>query len=208
MRPLAVLLTIAWCAVLVLADTEIINFHRPLTPARLGIKQADLISDSFVPSDPVVFNLSSSEASRRFILDFGEVRYAKWTVRASWPGSYPARIAIEPPTASSHLVIRGSALSPRMYHPLLTRLPPSLRRILPKPIPLRSTTFTTDQAFSTPIHLLLEPLILGVIPQTAMPAIGAILAVVLLAALAIPSVFRTLHSLVNAVDDDKIDKRQ
>lgn len=99
-------------------------------------------------------------------------------------------------TTDDRAILHVSArpLSPRFPHPLLAtlyaRLPQSVRAVLPAP-PV--TTSLDNAEWSTTYHVVLEPLVLGVLPKTAVPAVWAILVFVLGAALVVPSLIRALE---------------
>ncbi|WVF68375.1 hypothetical protein IAT40_003140 [Kwoniella sp. CBS 6097] len=211
------------------ADTEILNFHLPLPSGSASAPAAALASgagagagaeiyetkfetsnDSLIlsPSQPLTFVLSSSFPNRTIFLEFGDSDSSAWTIRASWPGSHPARIALSDPTDEGFF-IKGSPLSPRMPHPLLLHLPTSLQILFTptssKAPPASALSPAPDaasekEAFSTPVILVLEPLVLGIIPQTAVPTIGVILLVVFSSGLLVPRVVGLIERLVNPAE--------
>lgn len=61
----------------------------------------------------------------------------------------------------------------------------------------------SDDEFETTFHLVLEPLLLGVIPQTAWSAIAAIVVMVSLAIVAVPYVLRALDRVIAQVDKEE-----
>lgn len=65
-----------------------------------------------------------------------------------------------------------------------------------------------DDEFETTFHILVEPLLLGVLPQTAVSAVVAIVVCVAAAALVAPRFLAALHSLVRRLDEEEGDKRQ
>jgi hypothetical protein len=93
-------------------------------------------------------------------------------------------------TARTLLHIRAKALSPRMPHPLLARFgwtPPTL----------------TDADFETPFHLVLEPLILGIVPRTTVSAIGAVVVMVLAAVACVPFAIRFVEGWAARVKEEE-----
>ncbi|GFZ49774.1 hypothetical protein JCM24511_07177 [Saitozyma sp. JCM 24511] len=196
---------------LVLADTEIRNLHLPLPGAdSIDILPADHLTLS--SRSPLELSVSSDQAEQRILLDFGDDGEA-WTVRVSWPGSAPTKwdLAITPSsprTAILHLT--AAPLSPPFPHPLLSQLnaylPSYLRTIGARPVDREgSETETTMQRatkskikWETKAHILLEPLILGVIPSTAVPAVGWIIVLVFGAGLVVPSLITWLEAAKRA----------
>ncbi|WWC95714.1 hypothetical protein V866_002580 [Kwoniella sp. B9012] len=175
---------------IVRADTEIINFSLPLPPPPPSSTPILSINPDLLeltPSQPTIVNLTDSSPNQSFILNFQGVEkdYQKWTIRISWPGSSPTKIKIIPPDESFQFSIIGSSLSPRMYHPLLSD------DIAHEP---------TDQ-FHTPISIILEPLILGVIPRTALPTIYTIILALVIAGWNIPRILRLIEDIINKFKD-------
>ncbi|KAK6908570.1 hypothetical protein I204_06549 [Kwoniella mangroviensis CBS 8886] len=175
---------------IVRADTEIINFSLPLPPPSPSSTpflstNSDLLELS--PSQPTIVNLTDSSPNQSFILNFQglEKDYQKWTIRISWPGSSPTKIKIIPPDESFQFSIIGSSLSPRMYHPLI----------------FHDLPYKPADQFRTPISILLEPLILGVIPRTALPTIYTILLAVVITGWHIPHILRLIENIINKLND-------
>lgn len=113
-----------------------------------------------------------------------------------------------PRTAILHLT--AAPLSPPFPHPLLSQLnaylPSYLRTIGARPVDREgSETETTTQwetttkiKWETKAHILLEPLILGVIPSTAVPAVGWISVLVFGAGLVVPRLITWLEAAKRA----------
>nr|XP_019043663.1 hypothetical protein I302_08243 [Kwoniella bestiolae CBS 10118]OCF22593.1 hypothetical protein I302_08243 [Kwoniella bestiolae CBS 10118] len=176
------------------------------------------------PSQPLITNLSSTSPELHFLLDFAEQdkQYNGWTTRVSWPGSasppylnliypppYPTRISITPPDSSLHISISGTPLSPRMPHPLLSYLPSPLKPIFSSTQAQsqsqpHSIQINREEGFITPISIILEPLILGMIPRTAIPTVYLILLGILIAGLSLPRAFRLIEYLINQFNDDEL----
>ncbi|WVQ66158.1 uncharacterized protein L199_004336 [Kwoniella botswanensis] len=175
---------------IVRADTEIINFSLPLPP--LSSTSTPILSTTsdlleLTPSQPTLLNLTDSSPNQSFILNFQglEQDYQKWTIRISWPGSSPTKIKIIPPDESLQFSIIGLSLSPRMYHPLLSH----------------DRSYKTTDQFHTPISITLEPLILGVIPRTALPTIYTIILALVIAGWNIPRMLRLIEDIINKFND-------
>ena len=83
------------------------------------------------------------------------------------------------------LHISSRALSPGFPHPLLERF----GRYLPS----TSTESTAPGEFSTRFHLVLEPLVLSVLPMTAVPALALIVIFGVVAGLTVPTIIRLLE---------------
>jgi hypothetical protein len=85
------------------------------------------------------------------------------------------------------LYINSKPLSPRFphrHHELLAKLPT---------YKAASPVTETDDGYNTTFHLVFEPLILGVIPQTSVPAIKYISAATIFSLLLVPFVIRFIE---------------
>lgn len=63
-------------------------------------------------------------------------------------------------------------------------------------------TLTNDD-FETPFHLVLEPLLLGVVPRTALSAIGGVLGMILVAVVCVPIAIRYIERWVVRVQEEE-----
>ncbi|WVQ77541.1 hypothetical protein IAR50_007228 [Cryptococcus sp. DSM 104548] len=187
-------------AIVVRADTEIVNFHLPLSKDTTVYPPLDAVIQTLSPFETITLNLTDISPEQWFSLDWKDQQgqYSSWTVRASWPGSYPTRIQILPPHSPGFLLIRASPLSPRFPRhpclPLTQYLPSFLQSLFTRPIP---AVPKLDTEFETLLHLTLEPLVLGVLPWTAIPAVGMVLVFTVVAGLGVPYVIRGLEGAGN-----------
>ncbi|TYJ55074.1 hypothetical protein B9479_004211 [Cryptococcus floricola] len=206
-KSLYLVLLASLAAIVARADTEIVNFHLPLSKDTTVYPPLDTVIHTISPFETVNINLTDISPEQWFSLDWKDQqdKYKSWTLRASWPASSPTRIQILPPHSPGFLLIHASPLSPRFpYHPPLSQYLPSflqpLFTFLPRatqPVPAERKL---DTEFETPLHLTLEPLLLGVLPYTALPAVGLILVVVVVAGLGVPYVIKGLEGAGNWVD--------
>ncbi|WWC92674.1 uncharacterized protein L201_007633 [Kwoniella dendrophila CBS 6074] len=207
MRLLSILSFITCVLSLVLADTEIINFHLPISSECSSIRETTtsaLVQHEWTilkPSKPLIFNLNSSSPQKGFTLDFKQLRYNVWTIRASWPGSSPTRIKINPPNSSYQFSIESSALSPRMSHHLLRDFMNKYANLEIKDVN-QANRESSSLSFDTPITITLEPLILGIIPKTALPTIIIIILSVILVGLNVTRIIRIIELAINQFGDD------
>ncbi|WRT69824.1 uncharacterized protein IL334_006815 [Kwoniella shivajii] len=177
---------------LVSADTEIVNFHLPLR----GLSQAETSKGTLAnaevttlyPSNPLLFNLSSSDPEKHFQLNLNGNGHKSWTIRASYPGSSPVKLKMIEPNSKFQFSITGQALSPRMNHSFL-------QQYIVKYLPTDTDPTKVDRLedFDTVISIVLEPLILGIIPQTALPTIAIVLVFVLGAGTILPYVIISIE---------------
>lgn len=107
------------------------------------------------------------------------------------PTGYPDR------TALLHVLARR--LSPRFPHPLLDRFQPYLPSVEPP-----DGEHDAGSSFTTTFHLVIEPLIFGVLPRTALPTLLCIIVFVFGAAVMVPAIIRWLESAVS-IDREKAD---
>ncbi|ORX37606.1 hypothetical protein BD324DRAFT_650175 [Kockovaella imperatae] len=133
----------------VMADTEILTLRLPLDTVIEHHVEAPTYA--LQPSNPLSVNLTLP--SDIYVkLDTDLYAASAWTVRLSWPGSYPTRLRVVPgqvkqETSTLVLGIYASALSP---------------------------TFEGVSVSETPLKILLEPLVAGALPQTLLPTLGAL----------------------------------
>jgi hypothetical protein len=102
--------------------------------------------------------------------------YDRFTLRVSWPASYPVQVALSLypviPSAAPSSAHTGT-MSPRRVH--LARIRLEQEGI---PIPRREHR----EGEGVPLVVLLEPLVLGVLPASVLPIVGTLLGVLLMAA--------------------------
>ncbi|KAK8849782.1 hypothetical protein IAR55_005118 [Kwoniella newhampshirensis] len=183
----------------VLADTEIVNFRLPLSSTTSKHTPPPYVPLTILtPSERITIDLTASSPERWFILDFGESNRKSWTIRASWPGSSPTRIRFSNAFSPGYFVIHSSPLSPHFPHPLLNDLK---SRYLSSSA--SSPTSKIKDDFSTSVHLTLEPLLLGVIPRTALPAMGLMILFALGAGACVPSFIRTIEIAIDWADQQE-----
>jgi hypothetical protein len=101
------------------------------------------------------------------------------------------------------LQITAAPLSPRFPHPLLSQvndyLPSYLSLVGALPVDREGSETktkwetTTKSQWETKAHILLEPLILGVIPSTAVPAVGWMIVLVFGAGMVVPRLITWLE---------------
>jgi hypothetical protein len=117
------------------------------------------------------------------------------------------------------LHVRARPLSPRIRQPwhLLDRLDffnlldhadlvlenPIVKRLGLAASREKAEEVLADDEFETPFHVILEPLVLGVLPRTAVPAVLAILVMLVGAGLAAPRVAAALERLAVQVKVEK-----
>ncbi|CAK9783261.1 hypothetical protein CC85DRAFT_299043 [Cutaneotrichosporon oleaginosum] len=162
---------------LALADTEIVNVRIPLPPSDLvGVKLTRLEAGR-----RHTHTLSSNDSETYF---FAALDPGGWTARISWPASTPTRFTITPHGHADGAVfhVRASALAPR--------------------VPYFNPEGLADSDFETTFHILVEPLLLGVLPRTAVSAFGAIAVCVAIAAFLAPRFLAGLHGLVRHLDEE------
>jgi hypothetical protein len=70
-------------------------------------------------------------------------------------------------------------------------------------VPFFNPDNLSDSEFETAFHILVEPLLLGVLPRTAVSAVGAIAVCVALAALLAPQFLAGVQGLVRRLDAEK-----
>ncbi|WWC73819.1 uncharacterized protein I206_107791 [Kwoniella pini CBS 10737] len=213
MRLLSSLLLMITLIGIVLADTEIINFQLPLplsSPTEVpSLNQ--LQYTTLNPSESIITTLNTSSSSRTFFLNLND-DYSKWTIRVSWPGSSPTKIKISEPNSNSQITISSQSLSPKMNHT-------KLRQFLNRHISFNKTYSISNfemkndnDYFNTSIEIILEPLIIGLIPQTTLPTIGLILISIIIVSFIIPHFIHFIEEIINDIpqsqkgtfDDKKI----
>nr|XP_031857982.1 uncharacterized protein CI109_006605 [Kwoniella shandongensis]KAA5525054.1 hypothetical protein CI109_006605 [Kwoniella shandongensis] len=202
--PLCLVLAVLSFLSSVLGDTEIVNFHLPLsTTTTRHITPPDVPLLILSPSETITINLTSSSPERWFMLDFGDSTYTSWTIRASWPGSSPTRIKFIEPFSPGYFIIHSSSLSPPFPHPLLQHIPSYLKPYFPSSTRGKRKVRGSDD-FETLLQVTLEPLHLGVIPQTAIPAIGLIVLFALGAGVCVPSIIHILETARDWADQKQV----
>ncbi|WWC66010.1 uncharacterized protein I303_108632 [Kwoniella dejecticola CBS 10117] len=207
-----------------MADTEIINFQLPLLSSRTV--RGDLSSSPtshlihLHPSQPIITNLNTSSPSQDFALallynSHTDLKhnydgYTTWTIRVSWPGSSPTKIKITHPDQEGHFTISAQPLSPRMDHSFFFRavsqhipsscLPFSLTDGVDQVNNRRSklTAHLTEE-FNTPIQVIFEPSILGLIPRTTLPTIGLIIISITVVSFIAPYIITFIECTLNGL---------
>ncbi|KAL1412567.1 hypothetical protein Q8F55_000314 [Vanrija albida] len=227
MRPWPLLLLLALAA-LVAADTEIVNFRLPLTGKVVAPPRGAALASLTASQRQAGLTVSDAQPEVWVALDL-EDKGKSWTARLSWPGSSPTRFAahIHPSGAGGVLLhITAAPLSPRMPHPLLRRVRALFGENESKSDDDAASTHShsswtswediglvnynsadptspADWPFHTDFHLVLEPLILGVLPATAASALAAIALFALAGALIAPYLIRALRRLILGLEEDK-----
>lgn len=104
-----------------------------------------------------------------------------WTARISWPASTPTRFKLDPYSMEGETVFHVSAasLSPKVPY------------------------VGVEEGFETTFHVLVEPLLGGFLPRTAVSAVIAIVALVGTAAMVAPKAIRGMVGLVAWVERDE-----
>ncbi|KJA28380.1 hypothetical protein HYPSUDRAFT_697926 [Hypholoma sublateritium FD-334 SS-4] len=138
-------------------------------------------------------NLHSCPYELWIVLDLDAVEWQhfdKFTLRLSWPAYYPAAISLSifepfaehPPSAKSHHMRRKYARIHVAYTGVLT--------------PGDLDGFNPISYHTVPISLTLEPLHLGFLPQSVIPIVWTIAAVIMLAYPAASKLANMLQNLV------------
>ncbi|CAD6571539.1 MAG: hypothetical protein TREMPRED_000309 [Tremellales sp. Tagirdzhanova-0007] len=94
------------------------------------------------------------------------------------------------------LHISARPLSPRFPHPLLHNFTGQLTK------PLGPSN--TSREFTTNFHIVLEPLILSILPSTAIPTILLILLFALGSALTVPTLIRLIERAASSSNHEKM----
>ncbi|WVQ84446.1 hypothetical protein IAT38_006598 [Cryptococcus sp. DSM 104549] len=178
-------------------DTEIINFGFPLPALSDAYPPPDTKVYTLSPSQPLTLNVTSSSPERWFALDLGasKSRYKGWTIRASWPASSPTKITLSPPSSPGYFTLLAAPLSPRFprHPPWLKLLPWNLGSLFAAP-PHVAAQRLSDDEFATVLLLTLEPLLLGFLPRTVLPAVGLIVLFATAAWFLVPAVIGFFES--------------
>ncbi|KAG6911292.1 hypothetical protein DXG01_002131 [Tephrocybe rancida] len=179
------------------------EYEWALLPAPLGTSMLDVCSskDSTVRSDPCPHELW-------LVLDLARAwtAYSSFTLRLSWPASYPADFSLQifnhkslsthfglplgPSTTSQATHTPSSAPQTRLQYArirlvdmgVLTPYPSHAASAKPTPIPV-------------PFILVIEPLYFGVLPPSVVPVLGYIVLVCLSAWMFVPTIIRYLNKL-------------
>ncbi|GMK56580.1 hypothetical protein CspeluHIS016_0304200 [Cutaneotrichosporon spelunceum] len=178
MRHLFLLLVLALLGPAV-ADTEIVNARIPLPPSQLP----DAKLTPIAAGQRETYTLSSNDTDVYF---FASLQEGSWTARISWPASTPTRFQLTPLAHPDGAVfhVNASALSPR--------------------VPYFNPEGKRDSDFETTFHILVEPLLLGVVPRTAVSAVGAIVVCVGVAVLVASRFLRALQGFVRRIDEEEL----
>jgi len=136
--------------------------------------------------------------------------YSKFTLRISWPASFPSDFLIQLYDPEALAVHFGSALS-RDSSMAKTRT--KYARIRVVDIGIRTPTAEYKALLRqgpikptpVPFMLILEPLYLGVLPATVVPSVGALILVAVVAGLAVPRVNRYLQEVAAQVRQEASD---
>lgn len=122
----------------------------------------------------------------------------------SWPASTPTRFEmdIQPGTAGAPAVLflKASPLSPRIDH---TRVLGYLGRIVGLDVGTDSGNLADPSSFSTTFTVVLEPLMFGVLPRTAIPAVIAILILCVSVWFFKPFLIKGFESVIRRVDAEE-----
>ncbi|ORY34624.1 hypothetical protein BCR39DRAFT_585592 [Naematelia encephala] len=178
---------------LVSADTEIRNFRLPLPDPPLAQTESVPTQVETILSSSqrqIVLNVSTYDSGRWINLILDE-DYRAWTIRMSWPASQPTKFQLDlvpnpdPNLMQAFLRIAAKPLSPTMPHPLLDDWYPARAKPDARSFEKLETTF----------QLVLEPLVFGFLPRTAVPTVLMIVVSLLGSSMAVPSIIRVIESL-------------
>lgn len=230
MRLLHLLLALA-LLLLVAADTEILTISvrplrdlgtLPLPPPDTYATPTPHVADISIHLTPSVRHtdvVSHNRSRLKFALDLPP---GEWTARISWPASTPAKIYLGSSTARAGVGAgggdgggggagegdgggdvkgeregegNGDREGRRLTVLHVLGMPLSPRIPYPGQRP--------DEEFETTFHILVEPMLLGVLPQTAVSAVVALVVCVGVAVWVAPRAMEALMDVVQWVNEDE-----
>jgi len=208
-------LPLFWSFHTILGNTEIVNFvaveensvEIPITDpwprlnelqneARWELMPAPLHTAIQQVCEPLFLNDHHCPHELWVTLDMDHTtwgRFSRFTLRLSWPASYPAAFLVE--------VLDGKALQSQLGKTTPLGAVSSSRRVKYARIRVVDTGIATPSIGSTqlpepvPFNLILEPLYFGLIPQSVLPVILFLVVVVVLASMTVPFI----NSYVNDI---------